>query len=356
MKPVVILTIVIIQLLAMGNLAVAIESKPQGSAWVVELRGKQACKYDDNICPGEISFDFSCVRMDTKERFNFTVANEMTQVEFVYTYGSKAIIYGELGSVAHFITVYDLAGRKEIDKWYGYQFSFSHNGRYVAFLRFHPRHTPDEYLSDVVVVYDFASSPSENRVPEARNDKNPENVGIPVFPKENVQKQTLEPFTKLHHYLADLPGAWSNSDTLLSFTVTKARLSEMEAADYTPKEIIVVGIDLARGLGESKTYERHLPTSDLLKPGIKDVPKIRVPIESLSVSDDGAVELRTTEPNFFQPVFRLNLFPEPGRKMAQTGKGTYLLWLILILSAIFLCLFGILRNRWRSKPTASTMS
>ena len=157
--------------------------------WIFVSQEEQAC----SDCIAGVRFAFVFQELASGVVQQISTATAMRAVRTVRIVGAKALILGELSYSGDSVLLYDLASATLIDELYGYQFAVSDSGLAMAYLRFYPRFTPPEFVSDVVLIYDLNKDTEGNRVGSARQAPNPENGGIPIYPEMNAMEQVLAP-------------------------------------------------------------------------------------------------------------------------------------------------------------------
>ena len=106
----------------------------------------------------------------------------------------KLAVIGQQGK-AGVVVVFDLQSKAAIDWFYCYS-PQKLSARYLVYVEFYLAHRSVE-PTDVVLIYDLAAGPAQNRLPGAdpamaAEDTAPVRVGIPVFPGWNAQRQSYD--------------------------------------------------------------------------------------------------------------------------------------------------------------------
>lgn len=250
--------------------------------WKVKLVKEGDC----TDCPANKFFQFECSSTDKKQSFLFTLENRTVMIKSLHLFESKFIVIGELPHSAHIATIYDLVERKIIDEVYGYWFVISNKGRYMIFKRFYPRFTPQEFVSDVVLLYDLSHSPMENRVEKERKNIHvipAEHVGIPIFPEYNAQNQIITPQYGVDKYWVYSPKVWSITDNRVAFL-----------AKDKSGEIIAVLADISKGMEEIDIFLKHIAREEVIVPDYKKIAieeEIKFAPEHIDINDTGIMTI-----------------------------------------------------------------
>lgn len=271
---------------AVGSLASPAFSQQPKSEWEVEKKDEVKC----STCPGGKSFHFTARRQSDSRTSEFNLSSHVSNVRKLHAFGNKAVILGEARASIGAVAVHDLATNSFTDEFFGFDFSISPSGRYLAFRRFYPRGTPADLVSDVVSVYDLGAAPDDNRLPPGRGRAGTEDVGLPVFPIENVKRKTPRPLTALHHYLVHDGLVWTPGADILNFVVERASMKDLERKDYATASVSLVTVDLTQGSGKIRGYIRHILASEFSAPGAR---KERFSLRKLSIDPGKAAHLET---------------------------------------------------------------
>lgn len=269
-----------------GALHSPVAAQQSSGDWTLTKKAETVC----STCPGGKTFVFTAQREGQAGETRFTLSSQMSAVKALHVFGNKAVVIGEVRALAGIVTIHDMATNSPIDEFFGFGFSISPSGRYIAFRRFYSRGTPVDLVSDIVSVYDLAASPADNRLPPGRGRAGTEDVGLPVFPAENVKRRTPRPLTSLHHYLVHDGFAWTPGTDTLNFVIEKASMKDLERKDYATASVSLVTVDLTKDSKKPRAYMRHIPATEFSAPGAR---KARFSLRRLSIEAGKAAHLET---------------------------------------------------------------
>ena len=205
-------------------------SSTESAEWRVDPRGSE----EFATCPAGIKFRFVANNKKRAITRPFEVASMMRMLRDVQVVGSKALLFGDLTHSGNMVLVYDLNSGRVLDEIYGYQFRLSPMHRYLAYLRFHPRFTPKEFISDVVLLYDPNKDAMANRLSSAATAPSPENGGVPVYPRYNVDVGVLSPELGSSSTVSVMqPMIWQE-DKLLFLVRYESNRIEAVGVDFSP--------------------------------------------------------------------------------------------------------------------------
>jgi hypothetical protein len=148
--------------------------------------------------------------------------------------------------------------------------AFSHSARHLVFQRFAPRFTPSG-LAFPILLYDFAKSPSENRIIGSSSDDS-EQVGTPVFPEENFVAMSYSPTVAQIQYLYNSPLVWADDDSSVSFLASKSNIEGEPPITNLFVTLIIEGSSTSRILQTEFEIESLV---DLSKVGADAARRIR---------------------------------------------------------------------------------
>src|SRR3989339_15529 len=184
------------------NNAKAMDIGIENKSWKIKMVKQEVTQGNCDNCTSLV-FHFECFDVKINKSFQFQLKNKTGQIRegMLNLYDDKLIIVGDFSSVHNIVTVYDLTKRQIVDEIYTMSTLFSENKRFMSYLNLSSRNTPKESLYDIFILYDFSQTPEWNRIesnkPVNLNDnrlalsKFESDVGIPIFPEINIQKQTL---------------------------------------------------------------------------------------------------------------------------------------------------------------------
>lgn len=221
-------------------------------------------------------------------RFDVSSDVRMAGVKDSFTFGNKLVAMDDSGN-ASTVVVFDLIRRQLIDWFYCYApRRISEN--WIAYVEWYPAHATGE-PKEIVLVYDLARAPAENRLPSARRlpipapiTAGPTQVGIPVFPESNARlgsylnmvEDSAEGDLVLQHagYVL-LPG-----DRLV--------FAAAQGHDFPHMHDYLVVVDLSRGVDHPTIDLLDIPKDQLQKPG--ENPQF-VQITGMEQASENAVRL-----------------------------------------------------------------
>ena len=191
--------------------------------------------------------------------------NMSTDIHRIALSKDRLIVFGEVGSAMHTVTILDLKSQQEVDFLMCFFPELSETGRYLIYKRFYPRFSPPQVQSDLILIYDIQRPPEDNRMDE--RDKaiykgirkktisidDPEYfvaseyVGHPVYPEDNLRKRTyfvwVDPPEQSRLVVSKF--LWLDQDTKVMF------------AEEQAGERCLVLLDLSQGL-DKVTVKRRL--------------------------------------------------------------------------------------------------
>lgn len=139
--------------------------------------------------PNGVKFGFTIVdkEKNTSNEFIFIKSAGPDTVYNIRIWKKKAAIIGKRGNLDVVSIIY-LDTHEVIDIIWAFKVKSSPSGRFISYVKFYSRthHAP----SDVVLVYDLDRSAAENRLVIRHHPKS--DIGFPVYPKENVDKQSYD--------------------------------------------------------------------------------------------------------------------------------------------------------------------
>lgn len=111
--------------------------------------------------------------------------------DFFFGYGSKLVIEGELRYGGSILLIADLETGGLEDKIWNYGHAFSPSGRFLVYLSHYPRMIVPEARRSIVMLYDLAISPADNRFGVDPRDPQ-RGIGLPVFPAANAERMSFD--------------------------------------------------------------------------------------------------------------------------------------------------------------------
>lgn len=206
-------------------------------------------------------------RASQEAHFSYAMSTEvvLTTVDSSFVWGNKLAVLGDAGR-SQALVIFDLKNRKEIDWLFCYE-PQRIGATWVAYVEFYPAHSTGN-PRDVVLVYDLARSPRDNRLevssplrlPPHRRDY-PVHVGIPVYPDSNAQEKT---------YINEVVSE-GNSGQILGppffLLLSSKRLVFLCSigSDYDDYVTYLIAVDLSKGLRNAYSKTVPIPFAQLPK-------------------------------------------------------------------------------------------
>jgi len=251
-------------------------------------------------------FTFRVFHKLTGSEFSVTMENMTTDIEQVKIAKDRLVVFGGLD--VRTITVLDLQRGKEIDYFVCYDPQLSETKRYLIYQKFYYSHGMEPSQSALMLIYDLIASPEENRVEEKYRhyrEKSQyigdpeyqvasEYVGHPIYPEENVIKQTYfvwAPIPEERHMIVPRGHyLWLEDDNKVVFV------------DKNGGENWLVVVDLSRGLDHVKSRKKLIDVTHIINiPRVMDLDHIadpetalrdrkeRIPITGLRLNAEGNI-------------------------------------------------------------------
>lgn len=213
---------------------------------------------------GSSRFHFDIREAGEGEPSTFVLQNLTTEIRKLGLYRDTLLVFGSVGNAGQGVTLVDLQRRREVDFILAYYPRHSLTGRYLIYRKFYPRFAPPEVQSDLVLVYDLARSPRENRLggeasPVAMRAGSPEHlvasqeVGFPIYPLPNVRDRSYRVWVEepAERHLVTTGFLWDRQDERVLFVDREGERQEDS----------VVVVDLSDGLERPKVAKLPLTES-----------------------------------------------------------------------------------------------
>lgn len=189
----------------------------------------------------------------------------LTKVRDSYIYGDRLVVYGEAVNVGA-VVVFDLLRRREIDWFFCWRSKQVWPGKILS-TEWYPAHGFGTTYDDVLLLYDLRKSPLENRptasptlrlpLPPESQDSATSDVGIPIYPQTNVEKNSYE------NANADgVPWHVIQWETLATLSSERLAFIVSEVGKSTSSNWLVI-IDLSRGSGSVESKKVDIPKDQL---------------------------------------------------------------------------------------------
>jgi len=210
--------------------------------------------------------------------------NLTTQLRAAEIVNDLLVVFGEIRNSASVVTIFDLEKGREKDSILCYAPKLSETKRYLVYRKFYPRFAEPPATSSLLLVYDLQAKPLSNRLTEKA-----EYVGRPIFPEENVHKQSTNVWIELpeqRHLVHPWAGyIWLDQDSKVVFV------------DKYAGENWLVLVDLSSGLDKVEIRRRKIDVAKILtlEPGTPDYERLlkeekkRLAVTELKKGKDGKV-------------------------------------------------------------------
>jgi len=236
----------------------------ENEEYMIKLtRWERLPPYDDR------KFTFSVHHKLTQQDSIIEMENMTTEIGEIKIVKDRLVIFGDVSNAAWGVTILDLKRHKEIDFIICYRPQLSETKRYLIYEKFYPRFSPEE-ASDLILIYDLEQSPEDNRVEEkyknirekSKRVGDPgyliasENVGYPIYPEENIAKQTYFVWVpspeERHFILTRGKYLWLDQDNKILFV------------DGYGGENWLVLVDLSKGLSKMTIKKKIIDVASVL--------------------------------------------------------------------------------------------
>ncbi len=169
----------------------------------------------------EVRFVLLITDRTTGKEQRVEIDNRLTGIERLDIAQGMLLAYGDVGGHFEGLTLVRLANAEVTDFILSYGSDLSPARRYLVFRKFYPPRGMTATRSDVVLVYDLAQERSENWLPGAPGVPAGKNVGLPVYPHENVDPVTYRVWVAeecQRHYVDPQAGfLWTRDEKSLFF-------------------------------------------------------------------------------------------------------------------------------------------
>lgn len=207
-------------------------------------------------CIGKRRFVFEITDKLKGLKKEFAIGNETAQVdEIVIANISRAAIIGSVSGTVRAVNVVDLDVGSVIDFFYCHFPSISKNRRFTAYVKLLPRFSTP--LSYIYLTYDLFKSPSQNRTQASQGRGDKINVGIPVYPMENLKSGLYEPINVNDE---------SQAHTLASSSIFWLDEAVFAFVDRWKKANNLVVVDVSSGAQHIKVKVKPIDTMSVINP------------------------------------------------------------------------------------------
>ncbi len=237
----------------------------------------------------EVRFVLLITDRTTGKEQRVEIDNRLTGIERLDIAQGMLLAYGDVGGHFEGLTLVRLANAEVTDFILSYGSDLSPARRYLVFRKFYPPRGMTATRSDVVLVYDLAQERSENWLPGAPGVPAGKNVGLPVYPHENVDPVTYRVWVAeecQRHYVDPQAGfLWTRDEKSLFFI------------DKTRGQQLLVRVDLEEGLKRPRITTRTIdPTLALA-----------IDSQALEISPEGERKNLAVTGMDFEPDGRIRL-------------------------------------------------
>ncbi len=236
-------------------------------------------------CPATLAFRVTDKASGGVRELALTARVE-TLRDFFFSYGSKLVVEGELRYGGSNLLIADLETGSLEDKVWNYGHAFSPSGRFLIYLTHYPRMIVPEARRSIVMLYDLAMSPADNRFRVDPRDRQ-KGIGMPVFPAANAERMSFD-VSLAGERMYVSPFLWAKDERAVLFI-------ECEAS-WATCYLVEVGVDETMTHGERAPSIRRVELD--LHPhtrghgagpytGGPDDP-VRIAVERLDWKEDGS--------------------------------------------------------------------
>lgn len=138
---------------------------------------------DGECCPRQMRFAVSDRSAGTTIELH--VSGRIQALRGLHLYGDRLVVEGELPWGGTNLLIANLRSGQQEERIWTYDFALSASGRFLVYRTHYPRAVAPPGRRSILLVYDLARSPEENRDGE-REDYPCANQGLPVFPEKNA--------------------------------------------------------------------------------------------------------------------------------------------------------------------------
>ena len=232
------------------------------------------------------------------------IDNLLTGIERLEIAQGMLLAFGDVQGHFEGVTLIRLATAEVTDFILSYGSELSPSKRYLVFRKFYPPRGMKATRSDVVLIYDLTQEPSENWLPGAPGLPAGEDVGLPLYPPENVDPPTYLvwiPEEKQTHYVDPRVGfLWANDEKTLFFI------------DKTGGQKLLVRVDLEEGLRQPRIATKPIDVSPVLAtdPQSPDYPEVlkweqeHLAVTGMELEPDGRMRLDLDTELFERKTYR----------------------------------------------------
>jgi hypothetical protein len=252
----------------------------------------------------EVRFGLLITEVATGEERQVEIDNLLTGIERLEIAQGILLAFGDVGGHFEGVTLVRLATAEITDFILSYGSDLSPSKRYLVFRKFYPPRGMPATQSDAVLVYDLSRQPSANRLPQAHVSVMGESVGLPVYPRENVDPPSYRvwiPDRSQQHFVEPWAGfLWAPDEKSLYFV------------DRTRNQQLLIRVDLAEGLGSPQILVRLIDPESALatdpregKP-VDEEERRYLAITGMQFDHEGRIRLDLDRQMFGRKIYRVD--------------------------------------------------
>jgi len=191
----------------------------------------------------------------------------LTSVRHWFVSRDKLAVLGDAGNSGA-VVIFDLTQSRQIDWFYCYE-PQQVTSDWIVYVEWYPNHTP-EITTDVVLLYDLANTPQQNRIDQQTatmipppDSARPTRVGTPIYPESNARKKMYSNVAEQGDVRLVLggPGFVSMAHDRIAFIV-----SVQPSGDASEMSDQIIVVDLSKGVREGIIKSLPIPVYSLAKP------------------------------------------------------------------------------------------
>ena len=249
----------------------------------------------------DVRFGLLITEKATGDERQVEIDNRLTGIERLEVAHGILLAFGDVDGHFEGVTLIRLATAEIIDFILSYGSNFSPSKRHLVFRKFYPPRGMSAARSDVVVVYDLAQEPSKNLLPQTSGRRAIGDVGIPVYPPENVDPPSYRvwiPDKHKQHFVEPWAGfLWAPDEKSLYFI------------DRTGNRQLLVGVDLTEGLTRPRTTARPITAALASRPQggepVDNEEGSYLAITGMQFAPDGRIRLELKREMFDRGIYRV---------------------------------------------------
>jgi len=193
----------------------------------------------------------------------------LDKISDAYISGDKLVLLGRAGQVSA-VEMFDLVRRAKLDWFYCYV-PRRITDNWIEYVEFYPSHMYTAVPTDVVLVYDLAKTPQENRLEKVPGERipalpsdSPAHVGMPIYPEMNARMRS---YTNVVEVESAARGVLGEPLVMLPSNMLVFKCSDGPGPDATSRRDYLVAVDLSRGLDNPPNRMIDIPKEKLRRGG-----------------------------------------------------------------------------------------